>query len=82
MGSVALIITAFYKIPLSASKAAREKVLAGERPTKKPDLDNIVKIVMDGLNKTAYSDDKQVVILTAGKKYSDEPHVTVEVLAL
>ena len=34
------------------------------RPTKMPDVDNILKAVLDGLNKFAYADDKQVVTAT------------------
>lgn len=81
-GNIMLSIAAFYKIPASVSKATREKMLAGMRPTVKPDIDNVVKIIMDGLNGAAYYDDKQVVVLTAGKNYSDEPHVSVEVIEI
>lgn len=37
----------------------------------KPDLDNSIKLVLDSLNKYAYIDDKQVVVLHAGKRYSE-----------
>lgn len=37
-------------------------MLAGEiRPTKKPDMDNVVKIIADSLNNLAYYDDTQIV---------------------
>lgn len=39
-------------------------MLSGELlPTKKPDIDNIVKAVLDALNEVAYRDDTQVVEL-------------------
>ena len=39
-------IKAYYRIPKSASKKKRAAMLAGEiRPTKKPDMDNVVKII-------------------------------------
>ena len=79
-GPVALDITAFYKIPKSATRAERERMSAGEPPQKKPDLDNIMKIIMDGLNGAAYNDDKQVVKVTAAKEYSEAPRVEVEIL--
>ena len=37
---------------------------------KKPDCDNVVKIVLDSLNKIAYDDDKQVVELTVLKRWT------------
>jgi len=81
-GEVALTIIAYDKIPEAATKAMREKIAAGLRPMKKPDVDNVAKIIMDGLNGAAYEDDKQVTVLTIGKWYSDEPRVLVEVTEL
>ena len=47
-------IKAYYRIPKSASKKKRAAMLAGEiRPTKKPDMDNVVKIIADSLNNLA-----------------------------
>lgn len=48
-------------------------------PQKKPDIDNVVKIIMDALNGAAYKDDKQVVSVFASKFYDDDPKVIVEV---
>ena len=36
---------------------------------KKPDIDNIIKSIQDGLNGVAYDDDCQVVSITANKIY-------------
>ncbi len=47
-------------------------------PTKKPDTDNIAKIILDSLNKVAFDDDKQVIVLKVVKKFAKEqPHVRV-----
>lgn len=73
-------IFAWFKIPRSASKVKRELMQQGYiKPTKKPDTDNIVKIVLDALNGYAYYDDAQVVELTIKKGYAhyDEPCVDV-----
>lgn len=44
-------IKAYFGIPKSFSKKHRELCLKGkERPTKKPDSDNIAKIIFDGMN--------------------------------
>ena len=73
------VITCYYGMPKSMSKSNREKVYHGKlRPTKKPDLDNIAKIVLDSLNGLAYKDDSQVVSLRIDKHYADKPLVKVE----
>lgn len=43
-----------------------------EYPCKKPDLDNIAKIILDSLNGIAYKDDSQVVELNISKKYTED----------
>ena len=48
-------------------------------PTKKPDIDNIAKCVLDALNKLAYRDDTQVVTLRMEKHYGEIPRVEVEI---
>ena len=71
-------ILAFYSIPKSATKKNKElmkKQLL--RPTKKPDMDNVVKIIADSLNQVAYRDDTQIVDCQCRKFYSDNPRVEV-----
>lgn len=64
-------ITAYYK------KAKSNKML---QPTLKPDIDNIAKIICDGLNGIAYKDDKQIVSLTVLKVWTnDVERVEVEI---
>ena len=71
-------ILAKFPIPESWSKKNKEKALKVEiKPNKKPDLDNIAKIILDGLNGVAYTDDKQVTSLEIEKVYSDTPCVVV-----
>ncbi len=73
-----LRIFAYYGIPKSASKAKRADMIAGKiRPKKKPDMDNIVKIIADALNGIAYHDDAQIVDTMVRKFYSEQPHVDV-----
>lgn len=87
---VAVEILAVYKIPKSYSKKRKEACLAGlELPAKKVDIDNIIKIILDGLNpkkkgkytlvEGIYKDDKQVVACHATKKYGLDPQVKVKV---
>ena len=49
------------------------------RPMKKPDNDNVVKIIQDALNLVAYHDDVQIVDCQLRKFYSDRPRVEVTI---
>ena len=49
------------------------------RPMKKPDFDNIGKIVCDALNDIAYHDDAQIVDAQVRKFFSDDPKVVVTI---
>ncbi|GIM29875.1 phage protein [Clostridium polyendosporum] len=76
LGAINAKITAFYSIPKSVSKKKRQEMIEGKiRPIKKPDTDNVAKIVLDSLNKIAFDDDSQVVSLSVDKYYSDNPRV-------
>jgi len=46
----------------------------------RPDIDNLVKSVLDACNGIVYRDDAQVVVLVAEKViiFDDEPHVRVD----
>ena len=70
-------IIAYYEIPKSTSKKKQKQMLEHKiRPTKKPDWDNIGKIVCDSLNKIAYHDDSAVVDAQVRKFYSENPSTT------
>lgn len=77
-GPCCLDILAFFEVPKSKSKKFRQAALEGrERPTKKPDLSNIVKGIEDALNGLAYKDDSFIVYLSVAKHYSEVPRVEV-----
>ena len=64
--------------PKATSNKARERMAAGlEVPAKKPDIDNLLKAVLDALNGKAYHDDNQIVEISAKKLYSNEPRTVV-----
>ena len=48
------------------------------RPAKRGDLDNIIKVTLDALNKIAYVDDSQIVELHA-YRYDDKDNPRMEV---
>ena len=75
---VRVTIKAFCKPPKGKSKKVVEDMLNGRiLPTKKPDADNVAKIILDGLNKVAWDDDTQVVDMMVTKRYSEDPMVAV-----
>ena len=82
LAPIVMHVTAIFAIPKSASNKARQAMIDGRiRPTKRPDWDNIGKIVSDSLNEIAYKDDSQIVDSHVEKWYGLIPcvNVTLEV---
>jgi Holliday junction resolvase RusA-like endonuclease len=72
------------RMPVPQSWAKGKQALARQgkiRPTGKPDLDNIAKI-LDGLNMVVWVDDSRIVDLSLSKYYDDRPGITVHVYTL
>ena len=79
-GNVRVNIKAYYKIPKATTKEKRGLIERGLlKPAVKPDIDNVIKAILDGLNSVAYHDDNQVVYVDGEKFYAEEPCVIVEV---
>lgn len=79
-GRISVKIIAYFKIPKNTSKKNTEKMLKNEiSPTKKPDIDNIVKIILDAMNKMAFKDDNQITKLEIEKVYSQEERIYVKI---
>src|SRR5699024_11717686 len=77
---IAVHLNFYFTPPKSYSKKRIRAIEAKEELfTKKPDIDNLVKSVTDGMNGIMYEDDSQIVGLTAGKHYSHEDYVDVKV---
>lgn len=74
----AVLVECYVPIPKSDSKVKRADKLSGATPcTVKPDIDNVVKSVLDALNGVAWEDDKQINSIWAAKIYSDRPRLVV-----
>jgi Holliday junction resolvase RusA-like endonuclease len=73
---IRLTITAIFTPPASLSPKKRTSLLL-QWYDKKPDIDNIAKAVIDGLNGVAFLDDKQVVELAIRKRYGIQPRLQV-----
>lgn len=77
-------VTAYYARPKDHFLKDGSLSAAGKRlpvPMKTPDLDNVVKLVLDALNGVAYRDDKQVQRFMADRYWATEegPGVLVRV---
>ena len=72
-----LHLIARFEIPKSWPKKKKELAQRNLIHPKKPDIDNVIKIIMDGMNGHIYEDDSQVYIVKGTKQYSDVPGVTV-----
>jgi Holliday junction resolvase RusA-like endonuclease len=86
-GPLELELYFHFRRPLSHFRTGQYKhILKESSPlyhTGKRDIDNLIKFVLDALNKVAYSDDAQVCMLKSGKYYtSDEPRVEVIIRSL
>ena len=79
-GALEITITAWMMIPKSTSKK-RAKLMVDRviRPDKKPDWDNLSKVVGDALEGLAYKNDAQIVDGILHKYYSVSPRLEIEI---
>ena len=57
----------------------KPRTVTRPEPSVAPDLDKLVRAVLDGLTAIAYRDDGQVTLITASKVYGDQPGVEISV---
>ena len=77
-GAFRVDIKAVMPVPASWSAKRRESALSGLiLPTNKPDIDNILKGVLDGLNKIIWTDDAQVTDARVQKCYGSVPRLEI-----
>lgn len=78
--SLKMSVTIAMGIPKSYSKKKREQCKLGIiQPNKKPDIDNVIKSVLDACSGYCYEDDSSVVEIHAEKIYADEPYVEIRI---
>ena len=81
-GPIRLSVTAFFSIPKSWTLSQKAKAMSGAlRHTKKPDGDNVLKSVKDGMNGVVYADDSQVYDSRIIKRWHDTPRTEIIVEA-
>jgi crossover junction endodeoxyribonuclease RusA len=56
----------------------RPKTVTRPEPSVAPDLDKLVRAVLDGLTAIAYRDDSQVTSIVASKQYGQAPGVWIQ----
>lgn len=84
-GPVHVDVVATFTPPTSWPKWKQTAALAGAWPhTVKPDIDNLLKLVKDGLNGLAWVDDAQAISVTGRKQYGETAatHVTITLLPI
>ncbi|QXG34016.1 RusA family crossover junction endodeoxyribonuclease [Pseudomonas viridiflava] len=82
-GPVLMELRIMVPVAASWSKKKTAQALAGEvMPTKKPDADNVLKAICDGINGIVFKDDVQVVNVSLSKRFSVTPGVHVRVVPL
>lgn len=78
---VEIVVDAYMMIPASWSIKKKGECIAGKiKPAVRPDLDNILKAVFDGINGVIIVDDGLVVKITASKHYAEKPQLLVTVI--
>lgn len=83
LGAVHVEVEAVCSVPRSWSKRKQAEALAGAvRPTGKPDADNVLKAVCDGMNGVVFKDDSQAVSVLLRKRYGPTPGLSVRVAEL
>ena len=74
-----------FDLPIPKSWSKKRRGLAAEGliyPTKKPDLDNYEKLILDAFEGLVYVDDGQVTDVIKTKRYGHTPQTTVYVAAI
>lgn len=83
VGACRIEVDVLCSVPASWSAKKRAQALAGAiRPTKKPDADNVLKAVCDGINGVVWRDDVQAVEVLLHKAYAMTPKINVRIACL
>ena len=70
-------------IPKGTSRIRTNLMLQNELvPMKKPDIDNLIKFILDCLNGILFDDDSQIIEVKARKCYSDNPRTVVRAICI
>lgn len=77
-GNVCVQLHFIFSPPKSWSVKKQKKAVDNHIAyTVKPDIDNLIKGVLDGLNGIAYEDDKQITCIQAQKSYGETDKIII-----
>lgn len=77
---ISVLVRIYMRMPNSFSQKKRNKALEDEiRPRKKPDLDNVLKSVLDAMTGVVYRDDKEVTAIQVVRHYYDSDRLAIQV---
>ncbi|MDQ7227320.1 RusA family crossover junction endodeoxyribonuclease [Staphylococcus haemolyticus] len=77
-GELKVTLSFYFEPPKSWSN--RKRLLAiGQYKRTKPDIDNLIKTVLDAANDHLWKDDNQIVEIHSFKQYAEEPKIILEV---
>lgn len=73
-------LTIEFHFPLLKSWSKKKHVaMVGQYKQTKPDIDNLIKTVLDAANGHLWKDDNQIVEITSFKKYAEEPKIIMHI---
>lgn len=78
VGALRVVVTFVMPMPDSWTNKKKQEQL-GAAVTVKPDIDNLVKGLLDSANKICWNDDNQVVEIVARKKYGIDGAIEMEI---
>lgn len=73
-----LVVSIDFLLPKPASAPKKKEIF----PVKRPDLDKLIRAVLDGMTGILYRDDSQVVSIFARKTYDPKPRADIKVATL
>ena len=73
-------ITIEFYFPMLKSWSKKKHVaMVGQYKQTKPDIDNLIKTVLDAANGHVWHDDNQIVEITSFKKYAETPKIVMHI---
>jgi len=60
----------------------RPKSSKKKYPTVKPDIDNLIKTLLDAMNGIIYADDNQIIDLSASSRYGEEEKTKIKLILI
>jgi Holliday junction resolvase RusA-like endonuclease len=72
-----MVVEMVFHMPIQKSKV--KQILNTSPHLQKPDIDNLMKLVLDALNEVAYEDDRLIHTVKGKKMYSNTPGIRISI---